>query len=138
MSEFVVPCASGEGALTFFERTPTDRNLPLERFKVRLERRDLSAVVRVYAGENADHPAALFSRMSAHWRGWPEALTWTSLEHELGLSCTQDRAGHVAIGVTIRSGPTETDWSVWATVMSEAGQLESLAHEAARFFGRDA
>jgi hypothetical protein len=29
------------------------------------------------------------------------------------------------------------DWRVQATVMTEAGQLELFAHQAARFFGKD-
>lgn len=136
MNEFRVPCASGEGSLTFHERTPADPTRPLERFKVRLERRELSATVRVYADEGAAHPGELFARMSAHWRGWPEAFTWTTSGGELGLSCTQDRAGHVELRVTLHAGPTDADWSVQASVMAEAGQLETLAGEANQFFGR--
>ena len=73
--------------------------------------------------------------MAASWRGWQDELNWSSPEGELTLSCTQDRAGHVFIKVELRSGPIEEDWTIRATVMAEAGQLEGLARHAESFFG---
>jgi hypothetical protein len=136
MDSFLIRSVAGEGALEFFERTPADPRLPIERFKVRLADHDLSAVGRVYAGHADTHPASLFARMAAHWRGWQGEFAWESLEGELGLHCAQDRTGHVSIRVALRSGATEGDWTVRATVMAEAGQLEDLARRAALFFGR--
>jgi hypothetical protein len=138
MESLLIRSASGEGALEFFERTPDDPSRPIERFKVRLTDRELTAVGGVYfcGGEFESHPAPLFARMSARWRGGPDEFVWQALEGELTLRCTQDRVGHVMIRVELRSGPTEGDWAVQATVMAEAGQLQELARQADQFFGR--
>jgi hypothetical protein len=136
MKSFVVQNTAGTGALEFFERTPLDMRLPIERFKVRLTGLDLSAVARVYTGADGGHPAVMFAQMAAHWRGWQGEFAWESLDGELALRCVQDRTGHVAIGVVLRSGPSKADWMVEATVVAEAGQLEEIALEAARFFGQ--
>src|SRR4051812_45017162 len=102
MESFLLRSASGAGSLEFFERTPVDPVLPIERFKVRLVDDDLSAVGRVYAGDPDAHPAPLFARMAARWRGWPGELAWESPGGELGLRCAQDRTGHVFIRVELR------------------------------------
>src|SRR4051794_8740100 len=107
MESFLIRSASGGGSLEFFERTPTDPSLPIERFKVQLTDHDLSAVGRVYAGDPDMHPAPLFARMAANWRGWPGELTWASPEGELSLRCAQDRTGHVFVRVELRSGASE-------------------------------
>jgi hypothetical protein len=137
MDSFLIRSAPGTGSLEFFERTPADPTRPVERYKVRLDGEDLSAVGRVYTSTGGDdpHPGPLFARMSAHWRGWEGELSWSSPEGELTLHCTQDRTGHVAIRVELRSGSPSSDWSVRTTVMAEAGQLEELARQAAQFFG---
>jgi hypothetical protein len=136
MNTFLIRSASGEGSLEFFERTPTDPALPIERFKIRLTDHDLSAVSRVYAGGDEAHPGPLFDQMAAQWRGWQGQFVWESPERELGLRCTRDRTGHVFIRVELRSGPTEADWAVQAKIEAEAGQLEELARQAGLFFGR--
>jgi hypothetical protein len=76
--------------------------------------------------------------MAASWRGWQGEFRWEAPEGELALGCVQDRAGHVFLRVELRSGPTEGDWAVQATIMTEAGQLEELARQAALFFGPSA
>jgi len=136
MNSFLIPSASRAGSLEFFERTPSDPRLPIERFKVRLIDPELSAVGRVYVGQGDLHPAPLFAQMSANWSGWQGEFRWESPEGELGLRCVQDRTGHVSIGVELRSGPTQGDWAVRATVMAEAGQLDELARRAELFFGQ--
>jgi hypothetical protein len=138
METFLVPSASGSGSLEFFERTPTDPRRALERFKVRLTEFELTVVGRVYVGPTGPGPAVLFAQMAAHWKGWQGDFTWESPAGELALHCARDRAGHVAIRVTLRSGPGEDDWLVRATILTEAGQLETLARRAAAFFGPDA
>ena len=135
MDSFGIENASGPGGLFFSDRTPGDPGRPIERFLVRLDGLDLSAIGRVYYIYNDDHPAPLFVAMAEKWRGWDGQLSWGSLEGELTLTCSQDRAGHVAIRVELRSGPMETDWSVRATVWAEAGQLEEMARKATAFFG---
>jgi hypothetical protein len=133
---FLIQGASGAGSLEFFERTPADPRLPVERFKVRLTHQDLSATGRVYTGHTRAHPAPLFAQMAANWKGWQGTILWESPEGDLRLLCGRDRAGHISIRVELRSGPSEHDWAVQATVMAEAGQLEDLSHEAALFFGQ--
>ncbi len=105
---------------------------------MRISDHNLFAAAQVYAGHAPSHPAGLFADMAARWSGWPDAPTWDSLEGELSLSCTQDRLGHVAIRVELRSGHMDDAWRVEATVMAEAGQLEAIGHRAASFFGREA
>jgi hypothetical protein len=136
MESFVIRNTAGSGMLEFFERTPVDPRLPIERFKVRLTGLDLSAVARIYAGAGAGHPATMFAQMAAQWNGWQGEIAWESLEGELALRCTQDRTGHVSIVVVLRSGPSKADWMVEATVVAEAGQLEEIAHRAGLFFGQ--
>lgn len=121
--------------MEFFERTPPDPSRPIERFKVRLTDMDLEAVVRVYEGWCDCRPASLFSEMANRWRGWPGELEWSSPGYELALRSSQDRAGHVALVVELRSGPSDNHWSVRATIEAEAGQLEAIAREAESFFG---
>jgi hypothetical protein len=74
--------------------------------------------------------------MALQWAGWAGELVWQSLERELTLRCSRDRAGHIFIRVELRSGPMPEDWRVFATVRAEAGQLESIAQRAQLFFGR--
>jgi hypothetical protein len=135
MESFLLTSASGAGSLEFFERTPGAPRLPIERFKVRLFDDELSAVARVYTDSATTHLAALFAQMAASWKGWQGDFVWESPEGEMILRCSHDRAGHVALRVALLSGLTEGDWSIQATVMAEAGQLEDLASQAAAFFG---
>jgi hypothetical protein len=138
MQSFVIRNTAGSGALECFDRTPVDPRLPIERFKVRLTGLELSALGRVYAATGAagGHPAPMFALMAAHWKGWQGEFVWESSEEELTLRCARDRTGHVSIGVVLRSGPSKADWKVEATVVAEAGQLEEIAQDAARFFGQ--
>lgn len=122
------------GTLEFYERTPADTRLPVERFLVRLTDQDLSIMARVYATGGNANPASLFAHMAAQWKGWQGDMVWASAGGEMSLSCRCDRAGHVFLGVVLRSGPTDNDWSVQTTVEVEAGQLDELASAAAAFF----
>ena len=77
----------------------------------------------------------MFDHMARQWSGWAGELAWEALEGELGLRCSHDGLGHVAIRAILRSGHMTDDWQVEATVMTEAGQLERLARNALLFFG---
>jgi hypothetical protein len=138
VDEFLIPSADGIGGLLFYDRSPPDPTNPIGSFCVRVSDHDLSATGQVYAGYAPSHPGRLFADMAARWSGWPDVLTWDSLEGELALRCSHDRLGHIAIRVELRSGPPHNDWRVDATVMAEAGQLEAIARRAASFFGREA
>lgn len=134
MSTFMIRSATGPASLEFFERTPEVPGQPLERYKVRLTLPDLTALTRVYTGSADDHPVEFFYRMAASWRGWNGPLVWESSQGELILCATQNRAGHVSLRVEVRSGPTDKDWTLYANIQAEAGQLDDLAHQAAAFF----
>jgi hypothetical protein len=136
MNEFLIPSTCGSGGLRFYERSPVDPARPLDGFWVQVSNRNLSAAAKVYAPDEASHLVALFAEMASRWSGWPGELTWASLEGELVLRFRHDRLGHIAIHVDLWSGAMPDDWRVEATVMSEAGQLEKLARDAARFLGQ--
>jgi Family of unknown function (DUF6228) len=133
MDEFAINNCTGPGSLTFLDREPYDSSSGLDYFSVRLVVENLTASARVYASDA--HPAPLFTQMARQWSGWTGELTWYSFEGDFGIQCIHDRLGHIAIRVELRSGFLDEDWSVVATVTTEAGQLERHAREAQRFFG---
>jgi hypothetical protein len=136
MDRFRITSPFDTSSLEFYERTPSDPQHPVERFKVRVTDQDLVAEGRVYAGYANTHPAPLFAQLASNWKGWQGEFVWESLEGELALRCSQDRAGHVFIRVSLSSGHTDQAWNVRATIMAEAGQLEELARSAEVFFGK--
>ena len=138
MDEFLVQSANGVAQLVFYDRTPADRDQPIEGYWVRLVDLNLTAAGSVYAGYANSHPASLFAEMSRQWSGWTGELEWQSLEYELALRCTNDRRGHIRIAVQLgsRIGAWDFNWEVRMAIMVEGGQLQRLAQEAAAFFGR--
>lgn len=136
MDEFLLASNHGIAQLRFFDREPYDRAVPVERFLVQLNHNNLSCTASVYAGL-AENPAGLFLEMARHWKGWPNALEWKSIEAEFCLSCRHDRLGHIDIDVRLESrlGGWPADWLVQTTLRTEAGQLDRLSIEAVRFFG---
>jgi uncharacterized protein DUF6228 len=76
---------------------------------------------------------AFFHDLADNWRGWKGTKEWATYEGGLRLSCTSDRLGHIAVSVDLheRSGPD--GWFVQGDVPLEAGQLEQLAADVARF-----
>jgi hypothetical protein len=135
MDEFLIPSVAGSGGLLFFDRSPTDRTMSIDGFSVRVTDHNLSATGQVYAYEGYSNPAQFFGSMAHQWTGWPGELAWESLEGELVLRCTHDGLGHISIRIDFRSGSYTDSWRVIATVMTEAGQLERIARQAAAFFG---
>lgn len=135
MERFLIKSAAGAGYVEFHDRIPADPDEPLEEYAVTLCDHGVSATARVYAGYLQFHPTPLFADMARDWRGWSGEKEWESLEGELRLRCSRDRFGHVFVRVRLRSGIDVCDWCLAATVMVEAGQLQSIAAQAARFFG---
>ena len=76
--------------------------------------------------------AAFWARLSDSWRGWDGRIEWESLEAQLVLGATSDRLGHVGLEVELCHGAPPV-WSARSWLVLEAGQLESLATQAARF-----
>ena len=140
MDEFVVKSSRDDCTLTFCNRQPDDRSEPIDRFEVEVTRCDLSARASVWAGYTASHPAEWFHEVARSWPGWKDEIVWSSLEGELTLAASHDRFGHITIRIELRPSygrSWEHDWSLKAFVVAEAGQLETLAKHAARFFERD-
>jgi hypothetical protein len=137
MDEFFIPSANGRGGLHFHDRTPYESDKSILHYMVRLTDHELSAIAKVWGGYASQHPAGLFEDMARRWSGWPDEMSWESLEGEMVLRCSHDRLGHISIRAVLRSGPMENDWEVAATVMAEAGQLEDMARRARTFFGHD-
>ena len=136
MDEFLIPNTAGSGGLLFYDRSPVDRAKSMEGFSVRVTDHNLSAAGQVYAGYAPRNPALLFADMAQQWSGWSGELDWKSLEGELALLCRHDGLGHISIRIELRPGPWSDDWRVTATTMTEAGQLERIARQAAAFFGK--
>lgn len=81
---------------------------------------------KVYIYEPYDL-AAFFDDLAANWKGWEGEKQWHSVEHDFALNCTSNGVGHVAMSLTLKSGPYEDDWSVKAVIHIDAGQLEEIA-----------
>ena len=137
MDEFLIPSATRTGCLAFYDRTPFNRDHPINSFWVRVTDAHLSAELEVAADYVPTHPGALFADMQQQWSGWSDDLIWQSVSGELKLLCRHDGLGHISIQVKLRAGYMDDDWRVTATVIADAGQLESIARRAAVFFGRE-
>lgn len=136
MSSFRIDNADGPGSLEFFDRNPEDASQPMHSCWVRLTGPDLSATRRLDTIEACPvSPANLFTRMAERWRGWRGEMSWSLVEGDLNLKCTQDRAGHVNIRVELRRGWNERDWVVTNQLTAESGQLDEIARDARAFFG---
>jgi len=130
---FLIKSVSGGGSLEFLGPGVIGGEYGAFGYRVRLTDANLSAAAEVYY--DLGDPTGLIRDMAERWRGWDGELVWGSLEGELTLRCTQDRAGHVSIGVELTSVPYTCGWSIRATIMAEAGQLEDIARRAEAFFG---
>jgi hypothetical protein len=137
LDEFTIKSSVDDSRIEFSDRLPDSRASPIESFVVKVARCDLYAAAKVWTGYTGSQPAEWWCGLAENWRGWPGELQWESLEHELRLVATNDRRGHIAIRIQLRSGFRDYDWSVAATVMVDAGQLEGLAKHAISFFGED-
>ncbi len=98
--------------------------------------RDHSATLRVDGYTDAHGVARFFAEAARDWRGWSGDKVWESLVGELRLAMSIDRLGHVTLTVRLRhdfGGPDS--WRLDAELSLEAGQLEAIARDAARFWG---
>ena len=137
MDEFIIKSSVDSCALIFFDRLPEDRSRSMDSFCVKIARGDLSAETNVWAAYQGADPSTWLEDISRHWKGWEGERIWESLEHELSLTAKHERFGHIHVRVRMQSGFTERDWRVDAFLLLYAGELESLAKQAPRFFGRD-
>jgi len=88
---------------------------------------------RIYVYEPNDL-LQFFAELASQWKGWTGEKEWNSVEGDLGLSCTSDGLGHVAMRVKLKSGIDQDDWCVQTVIHIDAGQLEELALKSKRFF----
>lgn len=95
----------------------------------------VSAEIRVWLYEDAQSLVAFFVAMAAQWRGWSDEKAWASLEGELELRATIDRAGHVKIDIRMQNTLGGNPWSLVSSIDTEAGQLEAIAKQARRALG---
>jgi hypothetical protein len=102
----------------------------------RIRSAKVSAEVRVWLHEDAQTLSALFDAMAAEWRGWSYEKTWASIEGELALKATIDRAGHVEIRLRMQDVLCANPWSLATSIKTEAGQLEAIAKQARRVLAR--
>src|SRR5687768_17215738 len=109
MQTFAIKSSHDDCTLEFFDRVPHDPAAPIESFFVKISRVDLSAVARVYAGYPHSSPTLWLCELAQNWMGWYGERVWESLEGELTLSAKNDRRGHIAITVTLRSGHYDYD-----------------------------
>jgi hypothetical protein len=106
-----------------------------DNFTVSVRGHGFHGVCRVYAYEPTEL-ATYFQDLAAHWRGWSGEKAWCSLEGELSLSATSDSTGHTSLTVRLRPNAYAHRWTLSATLVVEAGQLETIAAEINSFLTR--
>jgi hypothetical protein len=72
-----------------------------------------------------------FTSLAKDWKGWQGERTWATLEDEFQLTASSDSLGHVRLAYRIRPPHTGFNWELRGALELEAGQLESLALQAA-------
>jgi hypothetical protein len=96
-----------------------------------------SASRSVSAYTDPDGIARLWADAAREWRGWHGAKVWESLEGELRIQLSTDRAGHVELRVRLRSDAGVSDpWSIETSIGLDAGALESIARDAKRLWAQ--
>ena len=96
---------------------------------------EYSGTVRIWAYTDSHGLANLFTSMAEKWRGWTEEMKWSSIEGEFSMTCSRDKLGHITLNIELRQefGDLEP-WRLRAALVVDAGQLETIAKDARRFF----
>jgi Family of unknown function (DUF6228) len=126
---FTIKSSRDDCAIEFFDRDSS----PGYYFNVKITRYDLFAAAKVWSGHGDPTPDNWLQGLAQHWQGWDGERQWSSLEGEFSLTATNDCRGHIAITIQLRSGLYDA-WFVRVVVFVDAGQLDGLASQAARFF----
>ena len=135
MNIFEIKSVDGDGKLIFKGAIPRDlAGYDGCQFEVALSSTRLSATVLVYEIQ-PQLWASFFADLASQWRGWKEKKEKESLEHHLRITATIDSLGHVSLRVFLRDPFCGSDWRVEDTIHVEAGQLESIAAKAKKYFG---
>ena len=103
--------------------------------KVALLSEDRKAVMDIYLDDGDTlELAELFQRMAEQWRDWEGKLSWAPFEVEFTLDASSDGLGHVELEVEFSKYGVAEPWYFKGSLFTEAGQLDTLAREAKRFF----
>jgi hypothetical protein len=106
-------------------------------FTVDVQGADRSAQTRVWGYTDCQFLVGLFESIAKDWRGWDGVRDWSSIEGEFQLFASSDRLGHVTLRTVLTNtncGPSEP-WTLEASLVMEAGQLEAVSRDIADFFG---
>lgn len=128
MTEMEIKSAHSGACLRF-------SNIEGDYFHVSLKSPEYSGTVRVWAYTDANGLVGLFESLARDWRGWSDERTWSSIEGEFAIACAHDKLGHITLNVTIHQdfGGSEP-WRLRASIVVDAGQLETIANNAKQFF----
>lgn len=100
-------------------------------FPVELTGYSVAANAQLWSEMDAPELAFFFVSLGEHRVPWKGALTWASLEGDLGLSVTCTALGSVTFQVKLRGLPgAPEEWSVQVGIETGLGELERLAIEA--------
>lgn len=80
-------------------------------------------------------PSVFFEKLSTNWQQWKPEDDWGAIEGEYDLSAKADILGHIAVKACLYGLGFEPAWRAEVTVTIEAGQMDTLAARAKRFFG---
>jgi hypothetical protein len=128
---FSIRSASSDSELVFKAHESSSH------FVVELRQRDLIAIREVYYHNGDPKPSTLFSDLAAQSKPWRESKVWESLEGELRIEAKSDSTGHVYLHLTISRHEGTEPWRVQSQVVTEFGQLQSIATSAAAFFNEN-
>ncbi len=125
---FSIKSNASDREVVFLDPRPDYFVVSLRGFSVR-------AIREVYAYPDALGLLALFNRLAEYALPWNGAESWESLEGEFSLAATCSALGQVSITVSIRDVfGTAEEWRVEASLVTEMGQLPSIAANASTFF----
>jgi Family of unknown function (DUF6228) len=133
MESVTIKSSSSGNTLRLSNPKPPGSRYPVESICVELRGREIAASSsQVYLYQPYDL-VEFFEDLARHWKGWEGEKRWCSVEDNFVLSATSDSLGHVSLGVTLRSGPYDEDWTVETAVTIDSGKLENVAGEIKRF-----
>ena len=105
------------------------------RVNIALISEERKAVKDIYLDDgDTSKLASLFQAMAEQWRGWEGKLVWLSLDGDFALNATSDGLGHIELEVECSNYGVAEPWYFKGSLFAEAGQLDTLARDAKRFF----
>lgn len=131
---FILKSSSDDCVIEFSGNIPEElRDYDEARYQINLISKSISAVVDV-RDHRPIHWAKFFAEMAKERKGWKGVKECRSLEGEISMSATSDSLGHILIQVTLHPD-LYARWELKYQIELDAGQLESIAHLAKKYFG---